>query len=110
MNLRKCALLLVVGVVVLDPDAQELLGELACVYRVHLGEALAEKSEKHFVATKIGHFKEAAFFRSPQAMLVQFREGLRQLRRQRLDELVASGQPLPGPANMACKSMPTYSR
>jgi len=30
--------------------------------------------------------------------------------RQRLDELAASGQPLPGPANMACKSMPTYSR
>src|SRR4051794_27350647 len=55
--------------------------------QVIVGEALADKPRKHFLATKIGHFKEARFFRSPEAMMVQFREGLRQLRRDSVDLL-----------------------
>ncbi|HEY4328781.1 MAG TPA: aldo/keto reductase [Phycisphaerae bacterium] len=52
-----------------------------------LGEGLAGRSEKSFVATKIGHFREAGFFRSVEAMNVQFRENLRQLRRESVDLL-----------------------
>jgi D-threo-aldose 1-dehydrogenase len=40
-----------------------------------------------FLATKIGHFAEARHFRSPEAMLVQFRESLRLLRRDSVDLL-----------------------
>lgn len=52
-----------------------------------LGEALAGRAEPHFLATKIGHFKEAGHFRSVEAMHVQFRESLRLLRRDSVDLL-----------------------
>jgi D-threo-aldose 1-dehydrogenase len=52
-----------------------------------LGEALAGQSEKHFLATKIGYFREARHFRSIEAMHVQLRENLRLLRRDSVDLL-----------------------
>jgi aryl-alcohol dehydrogenase-like predicted oxidoreductase len=52
-----------------------------------LGEALADVTRPHFLATKIGYFREAAHFRSPEAMLVQLRENLRLLRRDSVDLL-----------------------
>jgi L-galactose dehydrogenase len=52
-----------------------------------LGAALADKTEKHFLATKIGYFKEAKHFRSIEAMHVQLRECLRLLRRDAVDLL-----------------------
>ena len=52
-----------------------------------LGEALSEAEPRPFLATKIGHFAEARHFRSAEAMLVQFREGLRLLRRDSVDLL-----------------------
>lgn len=52
-----------------------------------LGEAFAGASAQPFVATKIGWFSEARHFRSPEAMLVQFRESLRLLRRDAVDLL-----------------------
>lgn len=52
-----------------------------------LGEALGGASSPPFLATKIGHFAEARHFRSPEAMLVQFRESLRLLRRESVDLL-----------------------
>ena len=52
-----------------------------------LGEALSGAGQPPFLATKIGHFAEARHFRSPEAMLVQFRESLRLLRRDAVDLL-----------------------
>lgn len=52
-----------------------------------LGEALSGAIPQPFLATKIGHFAEARHFRSPEAMLVQFRESLRLLRRDSVDLL-----------------------
>jgi len=52
-----------------------------------LGEALADQSRPHFLATKIGYFREARHFRSVEAMHVQLRENLRLLRRDSVDLL-----------------------
>ncbi len=52
-----------------------------------LGEALAGQPETHFLATKVGHFKEARHFRSVEALHVQLRESLRLLRRDSVDLL-----------------------
>jgi len=52
-----------------------------------LGEALADPARPHFVATKIGYFREARHFRSVEAMHVQLRENLRLLRREAVDLL-----------------------
>lgn len=52
-----------------------------------LGEALAEPDRPHFLATKIGYFREARHFRSVEAMEVQLRENLRLLRRDSVDLL-----------------------
>ena len=52
-----------------------------------LGEALAGESEQPFLATKIGYFRKARHFRSPDAMLVQLHECLRLLRRDSVDLL-----------------------
>lgn len=52
-----------------------------------LGEALAGRPEEHFLATKIGYFREARHFRSVEAMHVQLRESLRLLRRDSVDLL-----------------------
>src|SRR3954463_9005736 len=52
-----------------------------------LGEALAGEKREHFVATKIGHFKDAHSFRSIAAMESQMRENLRLLRRDSVDLL-----------------------
>ena len=51
-----------------------------------LGEALAG-APRHFLATKIGYFREARHFRSVEAMHVQLRENLRLLRRDSVDLL-----------------------
>src|SRR4029077_17093648 len=55
--------------------------------QVIFGEALANQAEKHFLATKIGYFKEAKHFRSVEALHVQLRENLRLLRRDSVDLL-----------------------
>ena len=52
-----------------------------------LGEALADPARAHFLATKIGYFREAGHFRSVEAMEVQLRENLRLLRRDSVDLL-----------------------
>ncbi|HEX2860205.1 MAG TPA: aldo/keto reductase, partial [Lacunisphaera sp.] len=52
-----------------------------------LGEALAAPAGPHFLATKIGYFREARHFRSVEAMHVQLRENLRLLRRDSVDLL-----------------------
>jgi D-threo-aldose 1-dehydrogenase len=52
-----------------------------------LGASLAGRTEKHFLATKVGFFKEARHFRSVEALHVQFRESLRLLRRESVDLL-----------------------
>lgn len=52
-----------------------------------LGEALAAPARPHFLATKIGYFREARHFRSVEAMYVQLRENLRLLRRDSVDLL-----------------------
>jgi D-threo-aldose 1-dehydrogenase len=52
-----------------------------------LGEALADATNRPFVATKIGYFREARDFRSVEAMHVQLRENLRLLRRDSVDLL-----------------------
>jgi D-threo-aldose 1-dehydrogenase len=52
-----------------------------------LGEALAAPAAPHFLATKIGYFREARHFRSVEAMHVQLRENLRLLRRDSVDLL-----------------------
>lgn len=52
-----------------------------------LGTALSGRSEKHFLSTKVGFFKEARHFRSVEALHVQFRESLRLLRRESVDLL-----------------------
>jgi aryl-alcohol dehydrogenase-like predicted oxidoreductase len=52
-----------------------------------LGASLAGRTEKHFLATKVGFFKEARHFRSVEALHVQLRESLRLLRRESVDLL-----------------------
>jgi len=52
-----------------------------------LGDALADPTRPHFLATKIGYFREARHFRSVEAMHVQLRENLRLLRRDSVDLL-----------------------
>jgi len=52
-----------------------------------LGEALVGRDEEHFLATKIGYFREARHFRSVEAMHVQLQENLRLLRRESVDLL-----------------------
>jgi aryl-alcohol dehydrogenase-like predicted oxidoreductase len=52
-----------------------------------LGEALADPARSHFLATKIGYFREARHYRSVEAMHVQLRENLRLLRRDAVDLL-----------------------
>jgi L-galactose dehydrogenase len=52
-----------------------------------LGEALADKTDKTFVATKVGFFRDACHFRSVEALHVQLRESLRLLRRDSVDLL-----------------------
>ena len=52
-----------------------------------LGAALSGQAEKHFVATKVGFFKQARHFRSVEALHVQFQESLRLLRRESVDLL-----------------------
>lgn len=52
-----------------------------------LGEALGGATPRHFLATKVGYFKEARHFRSVEALHVQLRENLRLLRRDSVDLL-----------------------
>ena len=52
-----------------------------------LGEAFGGAVEQPFLATKIGFFREARHFRSPEAMLVQLGESLRLLQRDSVDLL-----------------------
>ncbi|HWA26069.1 MAG TPA: aldo/keto reductase [Lacunisphaera sp.] len=52
-----------------------------------LGEALAAPAAPHYLATKIGYFREARHYRSVEAMHVQLRENLRLLRRDSVDLL-----------------------
>lgn len=52
-----------------------------------VGEALDPGGARHFLATKIGYFREARHFRSVEAMHVQLRENLRLLRRDSVDLL-----------------------
>src|SRR5262245_34131395 len=52
-----------------------------------VGEGLSGLAPQPFVATKVGHFREARFFRSEEALMVQFRESLRILRRESVDLL-----------------------
>ncbi len=52
-----------------------------------LGEALAPPAPPHFLATKAGHFREAKYFRSVEALHVQLQESLRLLRRDSVDLL-----------------------
>ena len=52
-----------------------------------LGEAFGGAPEQPFLATKIGYFRKARHFRSPDAMLVQLQECLRLLRRDSVDLL-----------------------
>jgi L-galactose dehydrogenase len=52
-----------------------------------LGEAFGGAGDQPFLATKIGFFREARHFRSPEAMLVQLGESLRLLRRDSVDLL-----------------------
>lgn len=52
-----------------------------------LGEALAGRTGPHFLATKVGYFREARHFRSVEALHVQLRENLRLLRRDSVDLL-----------------------
>lgn len=52
-----------------------------------LGEALGAPPYTHYLATKIGYFREARHFRSVEAMFVQLHENLRLLRRDSVDLL-----------------------
>jgi aryl-alcohol dehydrogenase-like predicted oxidoreductase len=52
-----------------------------------IGEALSHETAPHFVATKIGYFKDPRHFRSVEALHVQLRENLRLLRRESVDLL-----------------------
>jgi L-galactose dehydrogenase len=51
------------------------------------GEGLSQQTAPHFLATKIGYFKDARHYRSIEAMHVQLRENLRLLRRDSVDLL-----------------------
>lgn len=52
-----------------------------------VGAALAAPAPPHFLATKVGHLKDARHFRSVEALHVQLRENLRLLRRDSVDLL-----------------------
>lgn len=52
-----------------------------------VGAALAAPTPPHFLATKVGHLKDARHFRSVEALHVQLRENLRLLRRDSVDLL-----------------------
>ena len=52
-----------------------------------MGETLVNQTEPHFVATKVGYFKDPRHFRSVEALHVQLRENLRLLRRDSVDLL-----------------------
>ncbi|MCB0107161.1 MAG: aldo/keto reductase, partial [Caldilineaceae bacterium] len=52
-----------------------------------LGEALAGVTQEHLLATKLGYFAEPARFHSREALVTQFEENLRLLRRERIDTL-----------------------
>lgn len=52
-----------------------------------VGVSLAAPAPSHFLATKIGFFREARHFRSVEAMFVQLGESLRLLRRDSVDLL-----------------------
>jgi D-threo-aldose 1-dehydrogenase len=52
-----------------------------------LGEALAGLADQPFLATKVGHFRQARHFRSVEALHVQLQENLRLLRRDSVDLL-----------------------
>src|SRR3954469_2852890 len=46
-----------------------------------MGEAREGRPQRHFLATKIGYFRQPSHFRSVAAMRVQLEENLRLLRR-----------------------------
>ena len=52
-----------------------------------LGEALEGRDEGYLLATKLGYFAHASRFHSREALLTQFEENLRLLRRDRVDTL-----------------------
>ena len=52
-----------------------------------LGEALKGKKEGYLMATKLGYFRDASRFHSPEALITQFEENLRLLRRSQVDTL-----------------------
>jgi len=52
-----------------------------------LGEALAGITEEHLLATKLGYFSHPARFHSGEALITQFEENLRLLRRKEVDTL-----------------------
>jgi aryl-alcohol dehydrogenase-like predicted oxidoreductase len=52
-----------------------------------LGASLSGRTEKLFLASKVGFFQEARHFRSVEALHVQLRESLRLLRRESVDLL-----------------------
>lgn len=52
-----------------------------------MGAALADQTEPHLLATKVGYFRRPGHFRSVTALHVQLRENLRQLRRDSVDLL-----------------------
>ena len=55
--------------------------------QVVLGRALEGHSEPYMLATKLGHFRMAAHYRSPDAIRAQLGENLRALRRDQIDVL-----------------------
>lgn len=52
-----------------------------------LGEALDGVTQEHLLATKLGYFADPSRFHSREALLTQFEENLRLLRRDRVDTL-----------------------
>ena len=52
-----------------------------------LGEALDGIREEHLLATKLGYFAQPARFHSREALITQFEENLRLLRREQVDTL-----------------------
>lgn len=52
-----------------------------------LGEALKDKKDGYLLATKLGYFKNPARFHSPEALVTQYEENLRLLRRDHVDTL-----------------------
>ena len=52
-----------------------------------LGEALDSVTQEHLLATKLGYFAEPSRFHSREALMTQFEENLRLLRRESVDTL-----------------------